>query len=98
MLKGPVGIAYSHDPISLAKKVISFSDTKENLKVMGGVIDKEFYDADKVLSLSKLPSLDEIRSDIVSTLSFVPSNLFGVLKHHTSEIVRVMEAYSSRGD
>src|SRR3546814_12031390 len=58
---GPTAVAASADPVAAAKVAVEFANKNEKLTIVGGALDTEALDADRVKALAKLPSLDELR-------------------------------------
>ena len=65
---GPTAIAYSNDPVSLTKLLVEFAKNNNNLVVLGGIMDNEILSVEKIEILSKLPSLEEIRAQLILSL------------------------------
>lgn len=80
-LQGPTAIAWSNsDPIPLAKTLVSFAKDNPNLKIKGGFVDGSLLSINEVETLSKLPGLIELRSQIVGLLQAPMSKLLRILK------------------
>ena len=93
---GPTAIAYSSDPVAVAKGICEFAKTHDSLKVVCGVVDNNFVDALGVERLSKMPSLNELRGKIIGLLQAPASKVVGVLQAPASQLVRLSSAYSSK--
>lgn len=79
--QGPTAIAWSgNDPIPLAKTLTSFAKDNPNLKIKGGFVEGNLLSENDVLALSKLPGINEIRSQIIGMLQAPMSKLIGILK------------------
>ena len=85
LLKGPTAIAYSEDEISASRAVAKTAKTNERLEIVGGVMNGELIDANKVKELAALPSLDEIRGKLV-----------GLLQAPAGQLARLAKAYSEK--
>lgn len=96
MFKGPVGIAYSEDPIAAAKVTYNFAKDNDKLVIVGGGMGAEVLDKAGVEALAKLPSLDEIRGKIVGVLQAPAQKLVGVLQAPARDLVGVTKAYSEK--
>jgi large subunit ribosomal protein L10 len=68
LFTGPVAIAYGADPVSAAKVVTQYAKDNEKFKVVGGMMGDVMLDQAAVKSLAALPSLDQIRAQIVGLL------------------------------
>ena len=56
--EGPTAIAYSNDPVELTKLIANFSKMNDKVVIIGGIMNKEILTVEKIIELSKLPSLD----------------------------------------
>jgi large subunit ribosomal protein L10 len=95
ILFGPVGIIYANEPVSIAKKLVSFAKTTGKLQIVGGVIDNHVYTNLQIVELSKLASMEQIRGGIVGSISGVASSLIRVIQTPGAQIARVCSSYSS---
>ncbi|MCF8462826.1 MAG: 50S ribosomal protein L10 [Rickettsiaceae bacterium] len=99
MTSGPMAIAYSaSDPVNLAKTMIDFAKVNENLKLVGGVLDKAILSTSEVVKLSALPSLATLRASIVGLLQAPALNLVRTLSATPGSLVRVIKAKSEKGE
>ncbi len=98
MFAGPTGIASSKDPVSAAKAAQKFAKGNENFIILGGAMGEIILDAAAVEQLSKLPSLDEIRSKIVGLLVAPATKLAGILQAPARDLVGVTAAYGAKGE
>ncbi len=92
-LLGPTAICYANDPVSLAK--IAVTTAKENvaLKIQVGYLNKLILSKDAIDSLSKLGSLEEVRSSFLSVLQGAQSKFVRVLNAPASGVVAVINNY-----
>ena len=96
-LKGPVGIAYSDDPVAAPKIVMEYAKANEKLVVIGGAMGATELDADGVKSLASLPSLDELRGKLVGLLQAPATKVAGVVQAPASQLARVLSAKAEQG-
>ena len=59
LLKGPTALAWSTDPVAVAKAAVEFARTNEKFVVLGGALGSQTLDAAGVKALAELPSLDD---------------------------------------
>lgn len=97
MLKGPVGIATSKDPVAAAKVTALFAKDNEKLIIVGGALGDKVLDKSAVEALSKLPSLDELRAKLVGLLQAPAQRIATLAQAPASQVARVISAYSSKG-
>ena len=96
MFTGPTGIATSKDPVAAAKIAQKFAKTNDKLVIMGAGLGAEILDAAGVEALSKLPSLDEIRSKLVGLLQAPATKLVGVTQAPARDLVGVTASYGAK--
>lgn len=85
LLVGPTALAYSEDMIAASRAVVKMAKDNEKLVVIGGVMDGQKIDANKVKELANLPSLDELRGKLV-----------GLLQAPAGQLARLAKAYSEK--
>ena len=93
---GPTAIAYSNDPVSLTKLLVEFAKNNNNLVVLGGIMNNEILSVEKIEILSKLPSLEEIRAQLIGLISTPAQKVASVLTVPSGDLARVFNAYSSK--
>ena len=96
MLKGPVGLATSKDPVAASKVAYNFSKDNEKLVILGGALGDKLLDVSGVESLSKLPSLDELRAKLVGMIQTPAQRLAVLAAAPASQVARVISAYSQK--
>ena len=94
LLKGPTALAWSTDPVAVAKAAVEFARTNEKLVVLGGALGTQTLSADGVKALAELPSLDTLRAQIVGMISTPATRIAGVLAAPAGQIARVLGAYA----
>ncbi len=92
-LDGHIGLVFAgKDPLETAKMVIKFSqDNDKVVEVIGGRIDKQLYNAQEVDTLSKLPSMNEMRSQFLSVLEAPLSQTLAVMDAAISSVVYCLD-------
>jgi large subunit ribosomal protein L10 len=89
------GFAMNEVP-SLAKALTSFAKEEEDLKIVGGLLDGELLTAEQIKALAELPSLDELRAQIIGMIQGPARNLVGVVAGGVRQLVNVMDAYAKK--
>src|SRR5947209_15253560 len=69
LLKGPMLIAFSGDPVAAPKVAVDFAKTNERFVILGGAMGTTALDPNGIKALPALPSLDELRAKIVGLIS-----------------------------
>ncbi len=80
MMKGPTALAFSKDSLAAAKAVVQFAKKNDRLKVIGGFFDGEVINAQGVQKLAELPSLDELRSQLLCVINAPATKIALVIK------------------
>ena len=96
LFTGPTAIAYSEDPVAAAKVAVEFAEKNDHLSILGGAIGEQMLDAGAVLTLAKLPSLDELRSSLLGLLNAPATRIATVLQAPAAQLARVMDAYATK--
>jgi large subunit ribosomal protein L10 len=90
-LKGEIALVFGFkDEILPAKTVFEFSKENPNLKILGGIFEKKFLEADKIIELAKLPSREELLANLVSSISAPISNLVNIFRAIPQNFVFVL--------
>ncbi len=97
MLKGPVGIATSKDPVAAAKVAAIFAKDNEKLVIVGGALGDKLLDRPAIEALSKLPSLDALRSKLLGLLQAPAQRIATITQAPASAVARVISAYAEKG-
>ena len=97
LFKGPVGIAYGPDPVSAAKVVTQYAKDNDKFTVVGGLLGQTtILDQKAVSSLATLPSLDQIRAQLIGLLNAPATKVAGVLQAPAGQLARVLKAYADK--
>lgn len=96
LLKGPVGLATSKDPVAASKIAANFAKDNEKFIVLGGALGDKLLDKSGVEALSKLPSLDELRAKLLGMLQTPAQRLAVLAAAPASQVARVISAYSQK--
>ena len=96
MLKGPVGLATSKDPVAASKIAYNFSKDNEKLVIIGGALGDKMLDKASIEMLSKLPSLDALRSKLLGMLQTPAQRLAVLAAAPASQLARVTQAYANK--
>ena len=91
---GPVAVAYADDPISVSKLLVEFCKEGKKLEIIGGNILGKQLGKDDIISLSKMPTENEIRAKIIGLVRAVASKIVTVLNEPGGKLARVISAYS----
>jgi len=98
MLKGPTALAWSTDPVAVAKAAVEFAKINEKLVLIGGALGTQTLNADGVKALAELPSLETLRARILGMLTTPATRIAGVLQAPAGQLARVFGAYAKRDE
>lgn len=95
LFAGPVILASGADP-SVAKVLYDFAKKNDKLAILGGAMGASVLDKAGVEQLAKLPTLDELRGQIVGLLVTPARQTMGVLSAPAGSLARVIGAYAKK--
>ena len=98
LLKGPTALAWSRDPVAVAKTAVEFARTNEKFVVLGGALGTQTLDAAGVKALSELPSLETLRAKLLGLLQAPATRIAGVLQAPGGQLARVLAAYAKEDE
>ena len=96
MLTGPVGLAWSTDPVAAAKAAVEFAKTNDKLEIVGGSMGSQVLDAEGIKALASMPSLDELRGKIVGLVNAPATKVVQLVNAPASKLARVFGAYAAK--
>ncbi len=94
LMKGPTALAWSVDPVAVAKAAVDFAKTNDKFVVLGGSLGSQVLNADGVKALSELPSLDSLRAKLLGLIQAPATKVAGVLQAPAGQLARVFAAYA----
>lgn len=97
LLKGPTILAYSKDPISAAKTAVAYAKENDKLVILGGAMGKTVLDANGVKALAELPSLDELRAQLLGVIKAPAGKLARTINEPGSALARLLKAKVDKG-
>jgi large subunit ribosomal protein L10 len=103
IFEGHIGLVFlaEEDPLEITKYVFKFSKEREKvIGVLGGRFDGQLYSGEDVERLSKLPSRDGMRAELLSVLEAPLSQTLAVMEALLTCIPFCLEnkAKQERGD
>jgi large subunit ribosomal protein L10 len=96
LFKGPVAIAFGPDPVSAAKVATQYAKDNDKFVVIGALMGDVVLDAKGVGALATLPSLDQIRGQLIGLLNAPATKIAGVLQAPAGQLARVLKAYADK--
>jgi len=98
LLKGPTALAWSTDPVAVAKTAVEFAKTNEKFVILGGALGTQTLALDGVKALAELPSLDALRAQLVGLIQTPATRIAGVLQAPAGQLARVFGAYAKKDE
>jgi len=90
-LLGEVAIVFGYkEEITPAKIIWQFSQENPNLKILGGILENRFREAEKIIELAKLPTREELLTRLVRGISTPISNFINVLQGNIKGLINVL--------
>ncbi|NJL57873.1 50S ribosomal protein L10 [bacterium] len=89
------GFALSEAP-TLAKVLVDFANEEDKVTLRGGFLGNEFVTAQQIEALAKLPSLDQLRAQIIGVISAPARNVASVVASGVRQVVNVVDAYAKK--
>jgi len=99
LLKGPTAIAFGYRNFpGVARALLDYiketNPEPEKLRAVGGVMaGKEVFKADGLEAVSNLPTLDELRAQLIGLVVAPSQGLVNVINAATASVVNVLQAY-----
>jgi large subunit ribosomal protein L10 len=79
---------------ALAKVLIDHAKTDENLVLKGGLMGNRVMTAKEVEQLASLPSLDQLRGQILGLINAPAQNVVSAVTNGVRQVMNVLDAYA----
>lgn len=98
LFSGPtvVGVSYEN-PSGLAKALKNFAKEHGTIEIKSGYLADRLVTADAINALADLPSMDEMRAQLLSTITAPASQLVRTLAEPGRMVAAVIKAYADKG-
>ena len=96
LLVGPTALAFSQDPVSAARVIATYARENDKLVIMGGGHGKTMLTPERIKALAELPSLGELRAQLVFMLLAPATRIAGLLQAPARQLAQVFKAYADR--
>ncbi len=95
LLQGQIATAFAlNEAPALAKAFVKFADKEERLVVKGGIFNGRVLTVDEVKALATMPSLDELRSQLIGLINAPAQNIVSVVANGVRQVINVIDAYA----
>jgi large subunit ribosomal protein L10 len=98
LLKGPTALAWSTDPVAVAKTAMDFAKGNDKFVILGAALGTQMLNAEGVKSLAALPSLETLRGQLVGLIQTPATRIAGVLQAPGGQVARVLAAYAKKDE
>ena len=98
-LNGQLATGFALDEVpAMAKALVDYAKTQERFTLKGGLLGSEFLTVAQIEALADLPSLPEVRAQLLGLISAPARNVASVIASGMRQIVNVIDAYSKKED
>jgi large subunit ribosomal protein L10 len=91
------GFALGEIP-SLAKTLVDFADEVDQFSLKGGIMAGQFLTVEEIHALAKLPSLDQLRAQILGLINAPAQNVASTVANGVRQLINVVNAYATQED
>jgi large subunit ribosomal protein L10 len=98
LLKGPTALAWSTDPVAVAKTAVDFAKGNDKFVILGGALGTQALNLDGIRALSELPSLETLRAQLLGLIQTPATRIAGVLQAPGSQLARVFSAFAKKDE
>ena len=99
LLVGQVATGFALGEVpSMAKALVDFAKSEEHLTIKGGILSLKLLSGKDVEALAELPSLDELRSQIIGLIDGPARGIVSTIASGVRQVVNVVDAYSKSED
>lgn len=94
---GEVAVLFGlEDEVAPSRLVSEFAKEHEKMKILGGILEGQFIEEDKIIALAKLPGRQELLSKLVGSMAAPLSGMVNVLQGNLRSLVYVLNAISQK--
>lgn len=98
LLKGPTALAWSKDPVAVAKTAVEFAKGNDKFVILGGALGTQTLNPDGIKALAELPSLETLRAQLLGLIQTPATRIAGVLQAPGSQLARVFSAFAKKDE
>ena len=99
LLLGQLATGFARDGVPpLAKTLVDYAKNVEQLKLRGGFLGDKFLTADQIEALAKLPTLDQLRAQILGLINAPAQGVVSAVTNGVRQVINVVDAYARSGE
>src|SRR5579864_3171480 len=97
-LKGPTGIAFGYEDLSVPARLINefVRTTRLKLDITGGLVEGRVFTPEQVKQLADLPSRETLLAQLLGTLQSPVGQLVGIMQTPVQQLMGVLNAYKNK--
>jgi len=92
-LEGPNALAFSKDPVAVAKILTEFAKTNKAFEIKAGLLEGKIISFDSIKDLAELPSREVLLARVLSGMMAPLNGMVNVLQGPMRNFAQVLEAY-----
>jgi len=97
VFSGPTALGVSYNnPTGLAKALKTFAKENGTIEIKSGYLAERLVTAEEINALADLPSMDEMRAKLLSTIAAPASQIVRTLAEPGRQVAAVLKAYSEQ--
>jgi large subunit ribosomal protein L10 len=94
---GQLATGFALDEVpGVAKALTDFLKNEEMISVKFGILGDKILSPEEIIALAKLPSLDELRAQILAMVQAPARNVVTVVASGVRQVVNVLDAYAKK--
>jgi large subunit ribosomal protein L10 len=95
--QGQLAIVFGfEDETSPVKTIYQYSKKLDKLEILGGYLENEFLDSQKIIEIAQLPSREELLAKLISVLNSSISGFVNVLQGNIKGLVYTLQAIANQ--
>ena len=97
ILSGPMAVVFGYDDVVEPAKILSdFVKEAEKPKILGGIVEGQYFEEKAIAALAKLKSKDQLRADVIGQLKAPLYGMVNVLQGNLRKFVYVLNAVKDK--
>jgi len=93
----PLAVCFGYeDEIVPAKVIYNFTQSHENLEILGGLLEGNFVDSETIKNYALLPDREELYAKLLGTVAAPISGMINVLTGNLKGLINVLRAYKEQ--
>lgn len=91
-IEGGIGVAFGDDEVLPAKTLADYAKKAEALELVGGIVEGEYLDTERIKALAAMPSKEELLVKLMWLVQYPTTGLVNVLAGTPRSFVQVLNA------